>query len=43
MLFDAAAAKAWLLAQIEKKLPTRSRYIVDTAPVEPCAPERLAA
>jgi hypothetical protein len=37
----AAAAKAWLLAQIGKKRTAPSR-IVDTAP-EPFAPERLAA
>jgi hypothetical protein len=37
----AAAAKAWLLAEIGKKR-TAPSHIVDTAP-EPFAPERLAA
>src|SRR3954452_12134130 len=39
----AAAAKAWLLAQIEKKRRPSSENTVGTAPDEPCAPERLAA
>jgi hypothetical protein len=39
----AAAVKAWLLARIEKKRRTPSADEVDTAPGEPCAPERLAA
>src|SRR3954451_2779221 len=39
----AAAVKAWLLAQIEKKRAARSADLADTAPDEPCIPERLAA
>jgi hypothetical protein len=40
----AAAVKAWLLAQIEKKRPARSTDIVETAAEEPLAPgRRLAA
>jgi hypothetical protein len=40
----AAAAKAWLLAQIEKKRTTPSvSDIVKTVPDEPFASERLAA
>jgi hypothetical protein len=39
----AAAVKAWLLARIEKKRRTPLADEVDTAPGEPCAPERLAA
>src|SRR4051812_26092516 len=39
----AAAAKIWLLAQIEKTRSARSADIADTAPNEPCVPERLAA
>ena len=39
----AVAAKAWLLAQIEKKRPAVAMHIEETAPHEPFAPERLAA
>ena len=39
----AAAAKAWLLAQIEKKRATTATDVVATEPDEPFAPERLAA
>jgi hypothetical protein len=38
----AAAAKAWLLAQIWKKRSARADR-PDTVPDEPFAPERLAA
>jgi hypothetical protein len=38
----AAAAKAWLLGQIEKKRSAPAADSVDTAP-KPLAPERLAA
>jgi ribosomal protein L40E len=38
----AAAAKTWLLAQIENKRPARSADIAAAAPDEPLAPERLA-
>jgi hypothetical protein len=39
----AAAVKAWLLTQIEKKRTAPVAGIVETAPGEPFAPERLAA
>jgi hypothetical protein len=39
----AAAVKAWLLAQIEKKRGAPAADIVETAPDEPFASERLAA
>ena len=39
----AAAARTWLLAQIEKNRRVRSVDGVDTAPHQPLAPERLAA
>jgi hypothetical protein len=39
----AAAVKTWLLAQIEKKRAAPSSDILETAPDEPFAPERLAA
>jgi hypothetical protein len=39
----AAAVEAWLLAQIEKKRAARASDVVETAPDEPFAPERLAA
>src|SRR5271169_4641904 len=39
----AAAVKAWLLAQIEKKRAARASDVVETASDEPFAPERLAA
>ena len=39
----AAAVKTCLLAQIEKKRRAPSANNVDTAPDEPCAPDRLAA
>jgi hypothetical protein len=39
----AAAAKTWLLAEIEKKRTSRPADSPDMAPDEPCAPERLAA
>ena len=39
----AAAAKAWLLAQIEKKRAAPAADIGETAPDDPFAPERLAA
>ena len=39
----AAAVKTCLLAQIEKKRREPSANNVDTAPDEPCAPDRLAA
>src|SRR5271155_97272 len=39
----AAAVKAWLLAQIEKKRAARAADVVETASDEPFAPERLAA
>jgi hypothetical protein len=39
----AAAVKAWLLAQIEKKRAAPAADIGETAPDEPFAPERLAA
>ena len=38
----AAAAKAWLLGQIEKKRSAPAAESADTAP-KPLAPERLAA
>jgi hypothetical protein len=38
-----AALKTWLLARIGKKRPAPAIDIANTAPVEPCAPERLAA
>ena len=38
----AAAAKTWLLAQIEKKRAAPEADIGETAPGEPFAPERLA-
>ena len=39
----AAAGRTWLLAQLDKKRPAPSADLVDTAPVEPFAPRRLAA
>ena len=39
----AAAAKAWLLAQIRNKRRAPSTDIVDAAPNKPFVPERLAA
>jgi hypothetical protein len=39
----AAAAKAWLLAQIAKKRAAAAADIGETAPKEPVAPELLAA
>ena len=39
----AAAAKTWLLAQIEKKRAAPVEDIGETVPDEPFAPERLAA
>ena len=39
----AAAVRTWLLAQLDKKRPAPSADLVDTAPVEPFAPRRLAA
>jgi hypothetical protein len=39
----AAAAKTWLLAQIEKKQPAPLADIMDTAPNQPFPSERLAA
>jgi hypothetical protein len=40
----AAAAKAWLLAKIEKKRRASTRKIADTEPDKPpLTPERLAA
>ena len=39
----AAAAKAWLLAQIDKNRRTASVNVADTALDRPFAPERLAA
>jgi hypothetical protein len=39
----ATAVKTWLLAQIEKKRGGLAADIVETAPDEPFAPERLAA
>jgi len=39
----AAAVKAWLLAQIEKKRAAPVEDIGETVPDEPFAPERLAA
>ena len=39
----AAAVKTWLLAQIGKKRAARASDVVETAPDEPFAPERLAA
>jgi len=39
----AVAAKTWLVAQIEKKRAAWAADIVETAPEEPFAPERLAA
>ena len=39
----AAAAKAWLLAQIGKKRTVPATNVVATPPDEPFAPERLAA
>ena len=39
----AAAAKAWLLAQIGKKPTTPAADIANTAPESRFAPERLAA
>src|ERR1700719_3820874 len=39
----AAAVKAWLLAQIEKKRPAPPTDPMETAPDQPFAPERLAA
>ena len=39
----AAAVKTWLLAQIEKKRAASAADIVETAPHEPFARERLAA
>jgi hypothetical protein len=39
----AAAVKAWLLAQIEKKRAASATDIEETAPHRPFAPERLAA
>src|SRR5215469_769530 len=39
----AVAAKTWLVAQIEKKRAAWAADIVETAPDEPFAPERLAA
>ena len=39
----AAAAKTWLLAQIEQKRRAPPVNDADTAPDEPCAPDRLAA
>src|SRR4051812_4790612 len=39
----AAAVKTWLLARIEKTRAARSADLADTAPDEPCTPERLAA
>jgi hypothetical protein len=39
----AATVRTWLLAQLDKKPPAPSADVVDTAPVEPFAPRRLAA
>ena len=39
----AAAAKAWLVAQMEKKQAAPASDIQETPPAEPFAPERLAA
>ena len=39
----AAAAKTWLLAQIEKRRPPSPADISDTEPGQPFAPRRLAA
>jgi len=39
----AAAVKSWLLAQIEENRRAPSVNHADTAPDEPCAPDRLAA
>src|SRR5262249_18222907 len=39
----AAAAKAWLLAQIQKRRSAAAAPINDTAPDQPFAPARLAA
>jgi len=39
----AAAARTWLLAQIEKTRPAPPADIADTAPERPFTPERLAA
>ena len=39
----AAAAKIWLLAQIEKKRAAPAAVVAETAPDEPVVPERLAA
>ena len=39
----AIAAKAWLLARIEKKRPSPSADIADMAPDEPFSFERLTA
>jgi hypothetical protein len=39
----AAAVKTWLLTRIEKKRRAPSANNADTAPDEPCAPDRLAA
>ena len=39
----AAAAKIWLLAQIEKKRAAPAAVVAATAPDEPVVPERLAA
>jgi hypothetical protein len=38
-----AALKTWLLARIGKKRPAPAIDIADTAPVEPCASEPMAA
>ena len=39
----AAAAKAWLLDQIQKRRSAAAAHIEETAPAQPFAPERLAA
>ena len=39
----AAAAKRWLLSQIEKRRAATVAPIGETAPAEPLTPERLAA
>jgi hypothetical protein len=39
----ATAVRVWLMTQIEKKRAAPAADIVETAPDEPFAPERLAA
>jgi len=39
----AAAVRAWLLGQIQKRRSAAASHIKETAPEPPFAPERLAA